>query len=432
MSNLSMNRRRVLGAGAGLIAMSAISRPSLAALSGKLTFWGGLIFSEGANKLLAKTVQDWGAANGIEVEVVLVNQNETVQKVSAAVASGTMPDVIELNLDLLLLLSLQGVFNPVDDLYTKIGGQHGGWFQNVDSSTNTTTIVGNRTGVPFGLTGNMLLRRTDLLKEKGFNEVPKTWDELTEQAAAVSSSGFGGLGFALANNTDGAVQVSVLQAFGGRIADKDGKKAAINSDGTRAYLKWLKNAADKGVFPPGNATWDGAGDNQAYLSGQTAFIANSGSVGIAALKQDPELYETTGYSPYPAGPDGLVWPSLPWLRAIPKTSKNPEAAAALIEHLANPEFAAAYFKSAIYAPVLQDQQKFPAFNGEDPIRSGLLQLAQSGTAPGFPDIYNAAYADANSNGVVPKMAQRIVVDGWGADRAIDEAQKALEAIYAKY
>jgi multiple sugar transport system substrate-binding protein len=28
----------------------------------------------------------------------------------------------------------------------------------------------------------------------------------------------------------------------------------------------------------GAATWDGAGDNQAYLSGQAAFIAKTGSV----------------------------------------------------------------------------------------------------------------------------------------------------------
>jgi len=51
-----------------------------------------------------------------------------VQKVSAAVASGTMPDALDLSLDLLLLLSRQGVFLPLDDLYDSIGRAQGGWF----------------------------------------------------------------------------------------------------------------------------------------------------------------------------------------------------------------------------------------------------------------------------------------------------------------
>ncbi len=70
----------------------------------------------------------------------------------------------------------------------------------------------------------------------------------------------------------------------------------------------MKDAWDKKLFPPGETTWDGAGDNQAYLSGQAAFIANTGSVGIAAKTEDPELFEATAYSSLPAGPKGIVSP----------------------------------------------------------------------------------------------------------------------------
>ncbi len=65
---------------------TSLSTPAHAqALSGKLTYWGGLIFSEAANKLLVDTINKWGADNGVETEVVMINQNETTQKVSAAV-----------------------------------------------------------------------------------------------------------------------------------------------------------------------------------------------------------------------------------------------------------------------------------------------------------------------------------------------------------
>ena len=72
----------------------------------KLTYWGGLIFSDDANKLLTDTINAWGAANGVATEVVMINQNETTQKVSAAVSSNTMPDALDMGLGLARLHQL--------------------------------------------------------------------------------------------------------------------------------------------------------------------------------------------------------------------------------------------------------------------------------------------------------------------------------------
>jgi len=427
-------RRRVLATGASGLALaagSALFTPVLAQ-GKKLTYWGGLIFSDDANKLLSDTIMAWGAANGVDTEVVMINQNETTQKVSAAVASNTMPDALDVGLDLMLLLARQGVFVKIDDLYKKVGDAQGGWFEGTDRATDTTAVAGGRTGLPFGVNGNLLLRRKDLLEPAGFTEAPKTWEELVTQAAAVNKSPVSGLGLALSNVGDGNVQINVMQSYGGRIADDAGKKVTIKSEETRAYLTWLKDAWDKGIFPPGNTTWDGAGDNQAYLSGQAAFIANTGSVGIAAKKDDPELFDGSAFSPLPAGPKGTISPITPQLRSITKSSAMQDEAKALIEHLSEPEFANAYFNVAIYGPVLKDQEKLAAFDGKNTILTGLLGLAKAGTAPAYPDVYNAAYADMTSNFIIPKMAQRVVVDGWDFDKAMDEAQTQAQAIYDKY
>lgn len=410
---------------------SALAAPALVKGS-KLTYWGGLIFSDKANKLLAETIRKWGADNGIQTDVVMINQNETVQKVSAAVASNTMPDALDLGLDLLVLLSRQGVFLPIDDIYDAVGSAQGGWYPAVARATDTTKLAGGRTGLPFGVTGNLLLRRHDVLSKAGFSKAPATWEELAQQAVAINKPPFYGLGLALSNVGDGNTQIGVLQSYGGRIADDTGTKAAIKSDATRTYLRWVKDAWDKKLFPPGNTTWDGAGDNNAYLSGQAAFIANTGSVGIAARNQDPDLFQATLYSALPAGPKGTVSPTDPNVRAIPKASKNPDAARALLAHLAQPEFMSAYYAEAIYGPVLQDQARFKTFGPQDAIHSGLLDLVQRGSPPAYPDVYNAAYADAYNNFLVPKMIQRVVIDGWDFDRAMDEAQKQTQAIYDKY
>jgi hypothetical protein len=42
-------------------------------------------------------------------------------------------------------------------------------------ATDTTKVAGGRTGIPFGVSGNLLLRRTDVLKEAGLDAPPATW-----------------------------------------------------------------------------------------------------------------------------------------------------------------------------------------------------------------------------------------------------------------
>jgi len=431
----SWSRRRVLATVASGVALAAASGFPMPAIAQgkKLTYWGGLIFSEDANKLLTDTINAWGAANGVETEVVMINQNETTQKVSAAVSSNTMPDALDLGLGLARLLARQNQFSDLGDLYKKIGDAQGGWFTGPDTASDLTADGGiARVGIPFGVNGNLLLRRKDLLEPAGFTDAPATWEELKAQAEAINKDGISGLGLALSNVGDANLQVAVLQSYGGRIADDAGKKVTIDSPETREWLAWLKDAWDKKLFAPGNTTWDGAGDNQAYLSGQVGFIANTGSVGIAAKKDDPELFEASAFSPLPAGPVMQVSPIDVQLRAISKASPVQDEAKALLEHLSSPEFMNAYFNVAIYGPVLKSQEQLQAFDGSNSILVGLLGLAKNGTAPAYPDVNNAAFADLSSNFLIPKLAQRVVVDGWDFDKAIAEAQTQGQAIYDKY
>jgi multiple sugar transport system substrate-binding protein len=439
------SRRRVVGgfaagiAGTGMATgritdiLASRRAPVLIQGGSKLTYWGGLIFSDEANSMLEDAINAWGDANNVETEVVMINQNETNQKVSAAVESNTMPHALDLGLDLALLLSTTGQLADLSALYDSIGAAQGGWHESVDTSVAAAKFGGIRPGVPFGAGGNVLFRRQDILDEIGVSEAPKTWQELSDVAAQAQEgqTGVYGLGLALSNVGDANLMASVLQSYGGRIADDEGKKCTISSPETKTFLEWVKAAWDAGLFPPGATTWDGAGDNTAYLSGQAIFIANTGSVSIAAKTDDPDLFEATAYSALPAGPVMQVAPIGPNLRAIPVSNEDPDTAKALLEHLAQPEFIGEYFKVAIYGPVLKGQDEFEAFTST-PVLGGLRDLVLNGTAPAYPDVSNTAYADFSSNFMVPKMIQRIVVDGVSIDDALAEAQTQGEAIYAKY
>jgi len=414
----------------------AVVAPTLAPLpplaEGTFTYWGGLIFSEEANDMLVERIEQWGQERGIPVEVVMINQNETTQRVSAATEAGTLPDALDMGRDLMLLLSQAGSLEPLDDVYGQVGSAHGGWLPSSEAANNPEDFGGMRYGVPFGTSGNLINRRADVLEPAGFVDAPTTWEEIGEMAlTAQKPPEHYGMGFALSNVGDGNLTTSMLQSWGGRIADDAGTQCTIDSPETRAFLTWITDLYKQGVFPSGATTWDGAGDNTAYQSGQALFIANPGSVYLNLVENDPELAEATKFSALPAGPVMRVAPQGPNFRTIPSTSRFKDQAKDLIAYLADDAFMTEYFAKAIYGPVLESQREFPIFV-EGPVHQGLLDLAINGTAPAFPDVNNAAFAEYQTNFLTPKMIQRIVVDERSIDDAIAETQSACQAIYDKY
>lgn len=400
--------------------------------SGTFTYWGGLIFSDAANNFEKSTIEQWGKQVGFSTTTaVMVNQNETNQKVAAALQAGTMPDALDMGTDLLLQLAQGSKLVNLDQLFTKIGNAHSGWLKSADQATDPKIYKGHRYGIPFGTSGNILNRRTDLLKAAGFEGPPKTWMELIQWSEKAQKPPQNwGIGFALSNVGDGNEQVDWLHSWGGRIADDSGTTCTIKSPETKDYLTTVANAFAKNLYPPGVTTWDGAGDNNAYQAGKVIFIGNPGSVYLWMQKNDPDLAKNTAYSAFPKGPKLQINSQSPNVRAIPQGSKNADAAQNLIEYLAQDNYSAKYFPDAIYGPVLNSQQKLDIW--KDPIHAGLLDLALNGTGSAYPDVNNAAYAEFNSNYLVPKMIQRVIVNKVSVDQAMDEAQKAGEAIYAKY
>jgi multiple sugar transport system substrate-binding protein len=426
-----MFARKVFLAAAVLL-LSTLALTPIAAQDNVFTYWGGLIFSEAANQMLVDRITQWGQERGIPTEVVMINQNETVQRVSAAIEAGTMPDAFDVGLDFMLLLALNEQIVPVDDIYEEVGEAHGGWTESVNNvMMNVPGLEGEIYGVPFAVNGNVLFRRNDVLEPAGYPDAPETWEQLSEMAAAQNPPETYGMGFALSNVGDGNLMTTVLQSYGGRIADDEGRTCTIDSPETRTFLEWVTGAFADGLFPPGATTWDGAGDNTAYQSGNALFIANPGSVYLYMRDNDPELGDSTRYSALPAGPAMRLSPFNAQLRVVSTTSDQQDLAADLFTYLADDAFMSEYFNNAIYGPVLQSQIDYPIF-GESPVHAGLLDLALNGTPPGFPDVNNAAFAEYQTNFLTPKMIQRIVVDGLSIDESIAETQAACQAIYDKY
>jgi multiple sugar transport system substrate-binding protein len=415
-------------AAAGAATEPAADAPPAPA-EGVFTYWGGLIFSDAANQMVVDRVTQWGQERGIETEVVMINENETVQRVSAAIEAGTMPSALDVGRGFMLLLTESDQLVPLDDLYNEIGESVGGWLPLADEATNPERYGGNRYGIPYSLGGNVLYRRNDVLEPVGFPDAPQTWEELGEAARAGNNPPeVYGMGFALSNVGDGNLTTAMLQSWGGRIADDEGRNCTIDSPETRAFLEWITTAYNDGLFPPGATTWDGAGDNVAYQSGNAVFIANPGSVYLYLVDNDPELGDATRFSALPAGPAMRVSSADAKVRVIPVTSTFQEEAKDLLKYMAAEEYMEEYYSVAIYGPAAQGYVDAPIFT-DSPVHAGLLDLAVNGTFGGFPDVDNAAFAEYNNQFLTPRMIQRIVVDGLSIDESIAETQSACQAIY---
>ena len=416
-----------------VVAVAILVAPSLAQDDNTFVYWGGLIFSDEANDGFVERIEEWGELRGIDVEVVMINQNETVQRVSAAIEAGTMPDALDLGRGHALLLSQNDLLAPVTDTYEEIGMAHGGWLEVIDQLIKAEAFGGEVYGIPYAASGiNVLYRRVDALEPAGFMEAPATWEELAEMAAAAQNPPeHYGMGFALSDVGDAnGVLNLMLQGWGGRIADDEGVNCTLDSPETREFLAWVASKYEDGLFPPGTTTADGAWDNTAYQSGNALFIANPGSVYLNIRENDPELLEATRFSGLPGGPVARIVPADTVVRAIPASTsaEKQELARDLFAFLAEDEFMSEYMSAAIYGPAMQSQVDFSVFS-ESPVHVGMLDAAQNGTPSSFPEVDNLALAEYNTNFLTPGMVQRVVVDGISVDDAVMETQEACQMIY---
>ena len=400
----------------------------------KFTYWIGLIFSDVANQTAVDQINAWARMRGITANPVLVNQNNLNAQVTAALTAGTMPDAFDASSGLMLQLGTKNLLNvqsTLDGLITKYGGLNPG-----ATFFNTPAYAGKGLGVPYGINGNLINRRLDLVKTK---KAPTTWEELLTQAKGAMPSG-GGMGFNTGNVGDAeSIFGAQLLGYGGRIADDAGKVCTLDSKATRDFLAFVKKAYDAGAYPSDSTNSDGAWDNNKYLGGKTAFIANPGSVyttlinGSATWEKNPTLAKNTGFSALPGGPVMRVSPSDAWLRVVPKTTKYPELAKDLINYLMGRSQMQSYYRAAIYGPAFKGFNTFTFWRKSiDPARAGLYELALYGVTGKFPDVNNAAIAEFSNGFNLSKMVQAYLFDKVSIDKAVQDAQTVCTAIYKKY
>jgi multiple sugar transport system substrate-binding protein len=420
--------------------VAARSAPSMQT-GGKLTILAGSYFVPEAQTFFDQQVKGWGQQNGVEVTTDYVNWPDIQPKISAAVESGSGPDIVELRDPWPYLYYEQLV--DLNDLAGKVGQDSGGFY---DWVTNTASVDGKWYSVPVGTSSSAFTYRISYLKQAGIadpaTQFPKTWDELFAVGKELKAMGKPiGQAFGHSTGDPPSFAYSYMWSYGAMEVEEDGKTVAINKPEFVDAMQKLVQAW-KDAFDETGLSWDDSANNRGFLSDQLSVTINGSSIYLAAQKAkagaDPGTdYEVVvdpadiDHADYPSGPSGQFNVLGSWSYGILKYSKNQDAAKALLEYwLSADQFRAWLQAQKGYiippGPAFVDDPVFTA----DPKLAPYLNVVNYGRNKGYAGPANEKAARSFSQYVVVDAFAKAIQSG-DAKGSIEEAARLLERIYGR-
>lgn len=335
-------------------------------------------FSPPADAEILRQGAEWGKQNNVTVKIEQINANDLPARAVAAMESKQGPDILQ------FLNNWQNQYAEglvdVTDVCMALEAKHGGF---IEYAKAHASLGGRFNAVPHTITPIIFVVRKSYLKAAGTEQWPKTWDELRREGKKWKAAERP-IGQSLGHTWGDPVAFAYpyLWSFGA-IERNDKGRVMIGSKQTLDALKFFKALWDDAMDPAGVA-WDDSSNNRVFLNGSIAATSNAASIYLTASNQvvldekgDP-LVNDIMHAPYPAGPAGVFHYHPTQQLAIPKYSKNVEAAKDLIRWLMEKEQLSKYlrrsqaYQGAALKSYLKDQMwdMFPALR---PFRDSLLQ-----------------------------------------------------------
>lgn len=315
--------------------------PALASEKVEITFWKQL-FEEFDQDWTTKMVEEFNAqSDKIHVNLEFVDQGALEERMTAARAAGTAPDVYMVNYSNLATDVRKGYNLPTEGLIPKEA--YGDLYENV---LEMITVDGQVYGYPHLLEpAAVMYYRKDLLKAAGFENPPKTWQEHIDMAKALTTGDV----FGTTMTMDWSMWGWEHTAMGHWPLAEDWSRADIKD--LAPLLAYIKQLYDDESAPA--QALEHYNNSATLVANDSVAITFSGSWGIGALRNDwPEMVDKIGVAAVPTA-DGSPFQSTMggWTYQIDAKSQHPEAAAEFITWLLadDPARPAAFFEAARFS-----------------------------------------------------------------------------------
>ncbi|MFP5115387.1 ABC transporter substrate-binding protein [Bacillaceae bacterium C204] len=284
------------------------------------------------------------------------------QRITAAQAAGTGPDVMTMNYGKIAYSADQGKIKALDEYIDATK-----WDDLYDWSNDMVSVNGKHYAYPFNAEpGSILLYRKDFFEEAGLDpeNPPKTWDELIEYGKKLTNDKHYGL-TAAGTTADMAWSHWGMQAMmGGLAINDDWSKATVNSEGNKKLFNFWNTLYKEKIFPkqmPGLYT-----EIEPLVDGRTAMMFNGSFVFDALRNKYADVVDKIGVAPLPT-PDGdYKKPTATlggWTFVVDGNSKHPKEAAQFIDYMlaGDPEVMVDFFNLS----------KFSSFTGRKSVDAAL-------------------------------------------------------------
>lgn len=317
----------------------------------KVTFWQQK-FEDYQQAWFKKAVADFNASHPkIKVELVVVPSDTWDQKLKAAQAAGTQPDVVTTNYGRIASGAADGQFAPLDELMPASA------FEDIkDNVKNFVTVGGKYYGYPMLVEpSTVLYYRTDLVTAAGLDPKapPKTWAELVNWARKLTTDKVKGMTIASVGTDLGWSSWGLQYNACGHLPISDDWSKAAATDACYAdLLNFYRTLYQEKLIPQQPKV--GYPDAAPYGQGEVAMMAN-GSWAIGQLKNSfPQLIDKTAVAPFPSrdGDASKTTATLGgWTLTVDSKSKSAKASADFIAWLlaGDAKLMSGFFKASGYS-----------------------------------------------------------------------------------
>jgi ABC-type glycerol-3-phosphate transport system substrate-binding protein len=295
-----------------LVMMSLVASPGgFAAQQDKtITFWSAQTAILAVQDSIKAAAAKFEAGHpGVKVNVEFISWGEIDRKYLTAVSGKLPPQAGEHGPSVAVQFAAAQYLDPVDDIINAIGKDkfNRTWL-------NTTYYNGHYWGVPWFYDSRPIAYRKDLFKEKGL-AIPKTWDDLTAAAKALTLSG-DRWGMGIRPDDRGQDWFALCLTNGGGIFKAEGNtvKVAVNSKENQEALTFYTDLFLKHkVTPPGTPTYQTKDIYQLFTTGKIAMATTPAELLRVIDEQAPALKGKVGYFLQPAAKPGKPYPGMSFM-----------------------------------------------------------------------------------------------------------------------
>ncbi len=306
----------------------------------RFSWWGG-------EERLAATldvIKQFEELNpNVKIEPEYGSSDGYADKLATQLASGTAPDIIQIDPGLMPAL-VSDETNYFLDLNTS-SFDFSNFYENYYKLRINGFYDGKQLGIPTGISGGAVLVNKGLADQIGIDfHTQYTWDDLFDWAKKVRE--FDDSMYLICSNKDYVANILAnnyaKQLSGKTFINEETKEINLTAEQWQEVYTFVKRLYDEEVIAPASYSAAYSGDNMQsdpnWIAGKyvCSFTYMSTMETLAAANTDAEY--TAGLFPLYQGSDVDAWnANCPQIIAINAKSKNPEAAVEFLDYFFNNE-----------------------------------------------------------------------------------------------